>query len=84
MKGLSTEIKFALNTIIEGLNYNFFSPDGSNNRDIETYVDSLEAEKMKKVMDSKISSFNSAKRILDKWITSPNSPDKTTIVHYLE
>ena len=84
MKGLSTEIKFALNTIIEGLNYNFFSPDGSNNRDIETYVDSLEAEKMKKVMDSKISSFNSAKKILDKWITSPNSPDKTTIVHYLE
>lgn len=84
MKGLSTEIKFALNTIIEGLNYNFFSPDGSNDRDIETYVDSLEAEKMKKVMDSKISSFNSAKKILDKWITSPNSPDKTTIVHYLE
>ena len=84
MKGLSTEIKFALNTIIEGLNYNFFSPDGSNDRDIETYVDSLEAEKMKKVMDSKISSFNSAKKILDKWITSPNSPDKTTIVYYLE
>lgn len=83
MKGLSTEIKFALNTIIEGLNYNFFSPDGSNN-DIESYVDTLDSEKMKKIMESKISSFASAKKILDKWINSPNAPERDTIVHYLE
>lgn len=83
MKGLSTEIKFALNTIIEGLNYNFFSPDGSND-DIESYVDTLDSEKMKKIMESKISSFASAKKILDKWINSPNAPERDTIVHYLE
>ena len=83
MKGLSTEIKYALNTIIEGLNYNFFSPDGSND-DIESYVDTLDSEKMKKIMESKISSFASAKKILDKWINSPNAPERDTIVHYLE
>ena len=83
MRGLSTEIKFALNTIIEGLNYNFFSPDGSND-DIESYVDTLDSEKMKKIMESKISSFASAKKILDKWINSPNAPEKDTIIHYLE
>ena len=83
MKGLSTEIKYALNTIIEGLNYNFFSPDGSND-DIESYVDTLDSEKMKKIMESKISSFASAKKILDKWINSPNAPEKDTIIHYLE
>ena len=65
MKGLSTEIEYALNTIIEGLNYNFFSPDGTNGddeaRDIESYVQELEPERMKKIMESKTSSFNSGR-----------------------
>ena len=40
MLGLSTEIEYALNTIIEGLNYNFFSYDGTSDEsvDIEAYV----------------------------------------------
>lgn len=88
MKGLSTEIEFALNTIIEGLNYNFFSSDSTDTddeaRDIETYVQELEPERMKKIMDSKTSSFNSAKKILDKWMNSPNAPNETTIRDYIE
>jgi len=87
MKGLSKEIELALNTIIEGLNYNFFSSDGTNKSqkasDIADYVKELEPEKMKKIMESKTSSFNSAKKILDKWIGSPNAPSKETIRKYI-
>lgn len=70
MRGLSLEIESALDTAIEGLNYEFV-------------VELLDEDKMKKIMDSKVSSFNSAKRILDRWITSPNSPDKLKIEKYL-
>lgn len=89
MRNLSADIELALETIIEGLNYNFFSPDGSNgssddDESIQEYVVSLEAEKMKKVMDSKVSSFNSAKKLLDRWINSPNAPKKEKIRDYIE
>lgn len=89
MKGLSKEIEFALNTMIEGLSYNFFSPDGTNAgelepEEIEAYVQELDPEKMKKIMDSKISSFNAAKKILDRWITSPNAPEANKTRDYLE
>lgn len=71
MRGLSSEIQLALDTIIDGLNYDF-------------NIDLLEDEKMKKIMDSKVSSFNSAKKILDRWINSPNAPENTTLVRYVE
>ncbi len=85
MQGLSTEIEYALITIIEGLNYNFFSFDESSDepQDIETIVQSLDAEKMKIIMESKVSSFNSAKKILDRWINSPNAPSVKTIKRYI-
>lgn len=87
MRGLSLEIENALQTIIEGLNYNFFSPDGaleSNEiENIKEYVQTLEPEKMKVIMESKVSSFNSAKKILDRWINSPNSPNDETIISYI-
>lgn len=87
MRGLSTEIEYALSTIIEGLSYNFFSPNGTEEdepEDIEQYVQNLEPEKMKKIMDSKVSSFNSAKKILDKWMGSPNAPSTETVRDYIE
>ena len=89
MRGLSNEIELALETIIEGLNYNFFSPEGDNgasddDESIQEYVVSLEPEKMKKVMESKISSFNSAKRILDRWMNSPNAPHNDKVRDYIE
>ena len=87
MRGLSIEIEFALNTIIEGLSYNFFSTSSSGDNepeDIEEYVQNLEPEKMKRIMDSKVSSFNSAKKILDKWMGSPNAPSTETVRDYIE
>lgn len=71
MRGLSNEIQLALDTIIEGLNYEF-------------QIELLDEDKMKKIMDSKVSSFNSAKKILDKWVNSPNAPEKTTLRNYIE
>lgn len=85
MKGLSNEIQGALDTIIDGLNYNFFSPDGKkqSKKDIEEYVQTLEPEKMKVITDSKVSSFNSAKKILEKWMNSPNAPSDVVVKRYL-
>ena len=86
MKGLSTEIEYALTTIIDGLNYNFFSTSGTEDledQDIETYVQNLDAERMKTIMESKVSSFNSAKKILNKWMGSPNAPSKSVIRNYI-
>ena len=87
MKGLSNRIESALNTIIEGLNYNFFSPDGGaddGTREMDEYVLSLEPEKMKKIIESKTSSFSSAKKILNRWISSPNAPSKEITRDYIE
>lgn len=89
MKGLSKEIEQALNTIIEGLSYNFFSPNGTNGEDlteteVENYIQELEPEKMRKITDSKISSFKSAKNILDKWMGSPNAPSVEVVRDYIE
>jgi hypothetical protein len=88
MEGLSKEIEYALNTIIQGLNYNFFSTDGTNgvvdDKDIESYVQDLDAEKMKTIMESKVSSFNSAKKILNTWMGSPNAPSRDVIRGYIQ
>lgn len=84
MKGLSTEIQFALETILTGLNYNFFDYKDDDIRDIEEYVNELEPERMKKIMASKLSSFNSAKKILNTWMNSPNAPAKEVIRDYIE
>lgn len=95
MKGLANEIAPALDTIIDGLNYNFFSLgpsdtslgdeyDDDGTKEMEEYVLSLEPEKMKKIMDSKASSFRSAKKILDMWMSSPSSPSKRVARDYIE
>ena len=87
MKGLSTDIAPALDTIIDGLNYNFFTQDGEtpdDTKEVEEFVLSLEPERMKKIMDSKASSFNSAKKILNMWMGSPNAPSKETTRDYIE
>ena len=71
MKGLSDEIRLALDTVIEGLQYDFL-------------MELLEEDKMKRIMDSKVTSFNSAKKMLDRWMNSPNSPSNDTIKGYIE
>lgn len=85
MRGLSTEIKEALDTIIEGLNHDFFAVREKRYRANGNEIDDdLDSEKMRKIMESKISSFASAKKILDKWVNSRNAPDKPTIIEYIE
>ena len=88
MSVLSREdIGVGLDSMIEGLNYNFFSIDGTSSDDtkeMEDYVLSLEPEKMKKIMESKASSFNSAKEILNMWMSSPDAPKKDTARDYIE
>ena len=74
MKGLSKGIEKSLQIVLEGLNHNFFEGEGTM----------LDSDKMKRIMDSKVSAFNSAKMILNKWINSPNAPSKTTIVKYVK
>jgi hypothetical protein len=88
MSVLSTEdIRKGLETMITGLNYNFFSVDGSatdDTKEMEDYVLSLEPERMKKIMESKASSFDSAKKILNMWMSSPNAPRKELARDYIE
>lgn len=88
MSVLSTEdIRKGLETMINGLNYNFFSVNGSptdDTKEMEDYVLSLEPERMKKIMESKASSFDSAKKILNMWMSSPNAPKKELARDYIE
>ena len=85
------DISKGLDIMIEGLNYNFFSVNGGadteepdDTKEIEEFVLSLEPEKMKKIMESKSASFNSAKGILNRWMSSPNAPNKGVARDYIE
>ena len=82
------DISIGLDSMIEGLTYNFFSLDGKSEIDdtqeMEDFVLSLEPEKMKKIMDAKTSSFNSAKKILNMWMSSPDAPKKEVARDYIE
>lgn len=71
MEGLSQDIKLALDTVIEGLEYKFSEGD------------MLNPEKMQIIMKSKVSSFASAKEILIKWASSPNAPSRNTLSSYI-
>ena len=88
MRSLSKkDIGVGLDTMIEGLNYNFFSIDGKpidDTKEMEEYVLSLEPEKMKKIMESKAESFNSAKEILNMWMSSPDAPTRDIARDYIE
>lgn len=82
------DIAIGLDSMIEGLNYNFFSLDGGSEvddtKEMEEFILSLEPEKMKKIMESKASSFNSAKKILNMWMGSPDAPKKEVARDYIE
>lgn len=75
MKGLSTEIKLALDTIIEGLEYDFF--DGAGLVDVEP-------ERMKSIAKSKLSSLSGAKKIINNWIESTSRPSDKVIKNYIK
>ena len=71
MIGLSEDIKLALDTVIEGLEYRFNELDLTN------------PDKMQIIMKSKVSSFNSAKELLMTWANSPNAPSKGVLLDYV-
>ncbi len=68
-KGLSSDIELAIKDSIEGLQFDLGVTD-------------IEDNKMKAAVKSKISSFSSAKELLDKWINSSSSPSKSKIQKY--
>lgn len=72
MIGLSDDIKLALDTVIQGLEYRF------QDEDLDT------PEKMQTIMKSKVSSFKAAKEIVMTWANSPNAPTTGTLVHYVK
>ena len=74
MKGLFNEIESALNTIVSGLRYDFFS--GLDQ-------DEIEPEKMKSLAKSKLNSLSGAKKMINKWIDSPNKPSDKKILKYI-
>lgn len=74
MKGLHKEIKLALDTIIEGLNYDFLG--GSS-------LTEIEPERMRNIANSKISSITGAKKMINRWIDSPNRPSDDVIKEYI-
>ena len=71
MKKLSKHIELGLESIIEGLN-----------RHID--VEGLDDDKVKSSMESKISSFQNAKRLLSRWVNSENAPSKEKIQYYVK
>lgn len=68
-KGLSSDIEVAIEDSIEGLKFDLGVTD-------------IEDNKMKAAVKSKISSFTSAKKLLEKWVNSPNAPAHSKIQEY--
>ena len=79
MKGLSIEIESALQTIIEGLNYDFFY--GIDEEGNSILVD---PDKMRSLAASKVSSLKGGKKLLNRWNESINSPSEEKLRKYVE
>lgn len=71
MKGLSSDIQAALDVVIEGLDY-------------KMVVDLIEPDKVKESMQSKLEAFRTAKKLLQKWVNSPNAPGESKFIFYVE
>lgn len=70
MRGLGTHIESAIITIIKGLKQ-------------ELLIDFLDDAKMKNITESKVESFNSAKKLMGRWVNSPNAPSKEKAIDYV-
>ena len=75
MRGLYNEIESALKITIEGLDYDFFSGIDK---------DDLDPEKMKSIAKSKLTSLAGAKRMINRWIDSPNRPTDKKLLKYIK
>jgi hypothetical protein len=70
MRGLSSDIQYAIDTIIEGL-------------ELEFDVNEIDDDKIRRATDSKIDAFKYSKELLDKWINSPNAPSNEVLTKYV-
>ena len=70
MQGLGQDIQESLDIIIEGLNYEF-------------EVETIEPDKIKSSMGSKLASFKIAKELLFTWHNSPNAPSQGKFESYV-
>lgn len=71
MRGLSNDIEEAVKTILEGL-------------ELDIPIDDIEDDKIRRAMDSKVSSFKYSKELLDKWVNSPNAPTPKKLKGYVK
>jgi len=71
MLGLSNDIEFAIDSIIEGLEY-------------EIDISEITADKFDAAMKSKIESFRSAKQMILRWQNNQNSPNETKLKTYVQ
>lgn len=71
MKGLSKDIEIAVDTVIEGLEY-------------ETDMSLIDADKVKTIVKAKVDSFKYGKELLVRWQNSNNAPNDTTLKKYVK
>ena len=71
MRGLSKDIEIAVNTVIEGLEY-------------ETDMSLVDADKVKTIVKAKVDSFKYGKELLLRWQNSNNAPNETTLKRYVK
>ena len=71
MKGLSKDIEIAVDTVIEGLEY-------------ETDMSLIDADKVKTIVKAKVDSFKYGKELLVRWQNSNNAPNDVTLKKYVK
>jgi len=71
MKGLSKDIEIAVDTVIEGLEY-------------ETDMSLIDADKVKTIVKAKVDSFKYGKELLVRWQNSNNAPNEVTLKKYVK
>lgn len=69
-KGLGLDVEKAINVILKGLEYSLD-------------INEIDPEDVKTAMDSKTSSFKSAKELMNKWANSPNRPNDKKLKSYV-
>ena len=71
MRGLSKDIEIAVDTVIEGLEY-------------ETDMSLVDADKVKTIVKAKVDSFKYGKELLLRWQNSNNAPNEATLKRYVK
>lgn len=71
MKGLSQDIEVAVQTVIDGLNYNID-------------LDEVEQEKLITIVKAKVASFKYGKELILRWQNSTNSPSEVKLKNYVK